>query len=242
MTRSFSVLVVALILLSAPMANAQEDYARSGFFVGVMGDFARQKFQDDISDMLNEELAVLGYVVDTSLKGSFGVELLFGYRFHRFFSIEAEGQWLAAFEGKSDLKNAPVTFPAGLSYIPEVAKMDFEGATVTGNLKAHLLTGFYQPFVRVGGGMMTVKGKIESTGRVEREEIRAGVPKFPNWPGISVSDRWTGAAMRFGGGLDLYAFDTDSFVITAGADYVLPFGEVEDFDYVAINLGFQYRF
>ena len=41
---------------------------------------------------------------------------------------------------------------------------------------------------------------------------------------------------------DFYSFGTDSIVITAGADYVLPFGDLEDFDYVAISVGFMYRF
>jgi hypothetical protein len=68
------------------------------------------------------------------------------------------------------------------------------------------------------------------------------VPKFPNWPGIESSERETDFAMRFGGGLDIYSFGTDTVVITAGADYVLPFGDVEDFDYVSINVGVLYRF
>jgi hypothetical protein len=248
MMRSLSALVAALVLFSASSVGAQQDYARSGAFVGVMGVFARQQFEDDVRDQLNDQLAALGYAVDTELAGSFGIEVLTGYRFHRYFSVEVGGEWLAAFEGDVALTNAEHAqpeFPAGLEFLPEIAEMDFETATVTGSLKAHLLTGRYQPFLRVGGGMMTVKGRIETTGRVEREEqIRDGElkPRYELWPGIDVSDRWTGAAMRFGGGLDLYAFDIDSFVISAGADYVLPFGEVEDFDYVRINVGFQYRF
>lgn len=241
MTRSLSVLVAALVLLSAASVGAQEDYARRGPFIGVMGIFARQKFKEDVRDLLNDQLMALGYAVDTRSKGSFGLDVLLGYRFHRYFSFEVEGEWLAAFDGEVALTEAPRPFPAGLTLLPEIATMRFEGATVTGNLKAHLLTGFYQPFLRVGGGIMTIKGDIEDTGRMADEEL-TGQPRFPNWPELNVSERWTDAVMRFGGGLDLYAFDTDEFVISAGADYVLPFGDVEDFDYVVINVGFQYRF
>ncbi len=242
MTRSLSVLAAALVLLSATSVGAQQDYTRNGPYVGVMGIFARQKFKDDVRDMLDDQLAALGYAVDTKLEGSFGIEVLLGYRFHRLFSVEVDGEWLPEFEGEVALAQAPPGFPAGLSFLPGIAKMEFEGATVTGNIKAHLLGGFYQPFLRVGGGMLTIRGDIQDTGRVQSEEKQEGVPRYPDWPGLDVSERWTGAVMRFGGGLDLYAFDTDKFVISAGADYMFPFGEVEDFDYVKINVGFHYRF
>ncbi len=46
--------------------------------------------------------------------------------------------------------------------------------------------------------------------------------------------------MRLGGGLDFYA--TKSIVLSLGVDYVLPFGDVEDFDYVSLGWGLEYRF
>jgi hypothetical protein len=46
--------------------------------------------------------------------------------------------------------------------------------------------------------------------------------------------------MRFGGGLDFYA--TEHVVLTLGIDYVLPFGDLEDLDYVSIGWGLRYRF
>jgi hypothetical protein len=47
-------------------------------------------------------------------------------------------------------------------------------------------------------------------------------------------------AMRFGGGIDLYA--TKHIVVSAESSYVLPFEGLEDFDYVSIGLGLEYRF
>ena len=53
---------------------------------------------------------------------------------------------------------------------------------------------------------------------------------------------WTDAnfAMRFGGGIDLYA--TKNVVVSAQADYLLPFGSLDGFDFLSIGLGLQYRF
>ena len=46
--------------------------------------------------------------------------------------------------------------------------------------------------------------------------------------------------MRFGGGIDLYA--TKNVVVTVGADYVLPFDDLKDLDYISIGWGIEYRF
>jgi len=50
----------------------------------------------------------------------------------------------------------------------------------------------------------------------------------------------TGFAMRFGGGIDLYA--TKNIVVTLETDYVKPFGNLDAFDYVSVGWGVQYRF
>jgi len=47
-------------------------------------------------------------------------------------------------------------------------------------------------------------------------------------------------AMRFGGGIDLYA--TANVVVSLEADYVLPFGNLNSLDYISIGWGLQYRF
>ena len=253
MVRSLSVLTTALVLLSAASAGAQEDFARSGPYLGIMGVFGRERFNSDVRGSLNDYLAAnpivvdgetLIYGVNTKLNGSFGIDGVVGYRFHRYLSAEVEGEWLFAFEGDVALTNPQELLPLDQNFLPDIAEMEFEITTVTGNLKAHLLTGPYQPFLLVGGGMMTVKSEIKETDKMYETETVQGevVPKFPDWPGIAGSDRTTEFALRFGGGLDVYSFGTDSVVITAGVDYVLPFGDLEDFDYVSISVGLQYRF
>ena len=91
---------------------------------------------------------------------------------------------------------------------------DLETWTFTGNLKAFPLTGRAQPYVLVGIGAMGVD--IDEVG--------------------DESD----FAARFGGGLDFYI--TEKIVISAGVDYLLPTGDVEDLDYVSFGGGLQYRF
>jgi len=96
------------------------------------------------------------------------------------------------------------------------ARVDVEPVVVTANAKGYPLTGRFQPFVLAGLGVMTVE--------------------------VSESDsvRLTDFAMRFGGGIDIYLDDT--FAVSIGADYVLPFGEVKDLDYVSLKWGIEYRF
>ena len=107
------------------------------------------------------------------------------------------------------------------------------------------MTGPFQPFLRVGAGVMKTKSNIE--GAMELEELPCPIgdedctrSKFEVF--ISESDKSTDFAMRFGGGFDIYAFEGDRVVITFGADYVTPFSSGIDFDYISVGIGFLYRF
>jgi hypothetical protein len=46
--------------------------------------------------------------------------------------------------------------------------------------------------------------------------------------------------LRFGAGLDFYV--TKHFVLNVGADYLIPFGDLEDLEYISVGWGVQYRF
>ena len=87
----------------------------------------------------------------------------------------------------------------------------------SGNVKGFVLTGRFQPFVLVGAGYYHAKYKAA---------------------GISLSGG--DAALRAGGGFDVYV--TEHIVITFDAEYVWPFGEVNDLDYTSVGVGLQYRF
>jgi opacity protein-like surface antigen len=95
------------------------------------------------------------------------------------------------------------------------ADVDFDTLVGTVNAKAFLLTERFQPFVMVGiGGMGVVVDDADA------------------------SD--SGFAARFGGGIDIYI--TRNFYGAIDASYVLPTGDVDDFDLVSIGWGFGYRF
>jgi hypothetical protein len=98
---------------------------------------------------------------------------------------------------------------------------DVDPLAVTTNFKAHLPVGRFQPFALVGGGMMTTSATIRDTvglGSVNAKDI----------------------VLRFGGGLDFYA--TKHIVLNFGVDYVVPLGDLREFDYTSVSWGVQYRF
>ena len=82
------------------------------------------------------------------------------------------------------------------------------------NGKAFVLTERFQPFLMIGLGGMGVRGDADSGD--------------------------SGFAARFGGGIDIYI--TRSFYGALDASYVLPTGDVDDFDLVSIGWGFGFRF
>jgi len=88
---------------------------------------------------------------------------------------------------------------------------------VSGNVKGYVLTGRFQPFALVGAGFYHAEYK-------------------------ALGSRLSGgdAALRAGGGFEGYI--TEHIVFTFDAQYVLPFGEVDDLDYTSVGVGLQYRF
>ena len=97
---------------------------------------------------------------------------------------------------------------------------ELESWTLTGNMKVFVLTGRAQPFVKVGFG--AIRAEVDDT------------------VGLGISESDSGFASRFGGGLDFYI--TENIVASAGVDYLLPAGDVEDLEYVSYGGGIQYRF
>jgi opacity protein-like surface antigen len=155
---------------------------------------------------------VFGGPASASVDDSLGISTNAGYRFHPHLSAAVEAEWLDGF--RSDLS------AAGLR---RVAKVDIEPWVITANAKGYPLTGRYQPFLLVGLGIMTAKAKVTDL----------------LGSGASESFRSTDFAMRFGAGFNFYVDDT--FALTVGADYVLPFGSVEGLDYISIKWGIEFR-
>jgi opacity protein-like surface antigen len=150
-----------------------------------------------------------------SADNSFGFNGDVGYRCHPRLAGEVEVEWLDGFD--ADLSD-PV--------LGHVASTDIEALAVTANLKGYLLTGRYQPFLLFGGGVIQTESNLQ-------DALAPGI-------GISNIEKETEFAFRFGGGIDLYA--TKNVVVTLDADYVMPFGNLDELDFITIGWGFQYRF
>lgn len=97
---------------------------------------------------------------------------------------------------------------------------DFDSWSLTTNFKAFLLTGRVQPFVLAGLGVMRVE--------------------FNDTIGMGISRSGTGFVSRYGAGVDFFV--TEHVVVSVGTDYVLPTGDVDDFDYVSYGGGIRYVF
>ena len=91
--------------------------------------------------------------------------------------------------------------------------------TAMGNAKAYLLTERIQPYALAGLGYGYA-------------ELRP--------PGGGTKDRDDGFAAQFGAGTDFYV--TDNLGVMTEVAYVLPTGDIDDYDYVALYFGVLLRF
>jgi opacity protein-like surface antigen len=157
---------------------------------------------------------ILGVPTRLSVDNSFGFSGRGGYRCHRRFSAEFQIEWLDGFD--SDFSSTG---------FGELGELRFEPIVYTTNVKGYLLTGRYQPFLLLGAGLTSVDAKLT------KDNVGLG---------LSSNQNENSFTMRFGGGIDLYA--TKNVVVSLQADYVRPFGNLDDLTYVSIGWGLQYRF
>jgi opacity protein-like surface antigen len=193
-------------------------YARNGFYIGLAGSLGVDiKFEDKFEKEVRDGL---GNPTNLSLNvdEKFGLNTRAGYRFHPRIAAEVQFEWIS--EADIDLK--------GVAFGKDAFTL--ERWTLMANAKGYLGTGIVQPFLLVGLGVM--KGQVE--GNASRELPDESVVEY------RISETDTDFAARFGGGLEVYA--TENIVINIDATYVLPTGSVNDFDYVSVGWGFQYRF
>jgi opacity protein-like surface antigen len=97
---------------------------------------------------------------------------------------------------------------------------EIESWNLTGNVKAFPFTGRVQPFLLAGVGIMDTE--VEDT------------------VGVGFNESATEFAARFGAGVDVYL--TENVVLYAGANYLLPTGDLDEVDYVSFGGGLQFRF
>jgi hypothetical protein len=196
---------MVLRVLTQDDEGEEEGYDRRGFYVALSPSYARENFSNAAVDSLRDTSNSV-----TNLKNndddSFGVTGRGGYRCHPYVSAELQFEWLDDFEGAATTATGTV-------------RSKLEPLVMTTNVKGHLLTGRFQPFVLFGGGFMRMEAKALNT---------------------SFRDTDVDVALRFGGGLDIYA--TESIVVSVEGSYLMPTGKLDDLDYYSIGLGMQYRF
>jgi len=244
-----------LALLLGTSVEAQEDYARSGFYLSIAGSTGIFTELDDQLGYTREQCLpaleksdpALPYFdilrpcppeidenVSIEADTSLGVHARAGYRFLPRLAAEAHIEYLAGSEIIAD------TFRWQTDFV----KMSV--LTVTADLKGYLTTGMVQPYLMVGAGWMKTYGKDTRLDPQVEFGSDQGNPTNPNTripmvDEIHVDD--SGFVGRFGGGFDIYV--TRHVSIGAGASYVLPFGSWDtgfDYDYISIDWGLQYRF
>jgi len=199
---------MAIVLLTQDDDDEEEGYDRRGIYLAAAPSYARENFSEsavlDFGDLPGDNVLNL----DDHDEHTFGVMGRGGYRCHPNVSAELQFEWLDDFEGTISQIGTPLR-----------AKGRFESLVFTDNVKGHLLTGRYQPFVLLGVGFMRMEAKARAA---------------------SFRETNVDVAMRFGGGLDIYA--TKKVVVSVEASYLMPTGKLDDLDYYSIGLGMQFRF
>jgi len=165
------------------------------------------------SDLNSDAERHSGQPVRFSPGNALGLNGSAGYRCNRYLAAEVKAERIMSFE-------ADTTLPG----MGEVASFDIKPLTVTTNLRAYYPVGRFHPYLLAGLGMMSSDVEVTDT-------VGLGLPYENGGKGI---------AIRSGGGVDIYA--TPHVVLNLGIDWVLPFGQTQDLDYVSMGWGIEYRF
>lgn len=222
-------LTLALLVSAAAVGAEEEDWARTGPYIGAGGVLGVDNFvnlRDDANANLQRRRSCgpiltqncvhrpLG-PAQVDLKETGGLNGYIGYRVHPFLAVEGEVEWMAINGWKSEQRMRGAGIARSID-------LDIDTLVITGNLKPYFMTGRIQPFALVGAGLMWEEFGVE-------------------YDGFNDDEHHHDFAMRFGGGAEYYA--TRNVVLSIKASYVLGFGTVKDRDYVSTGmLGLTYRF
>jgi len=234
-------MAVVLPALTADASDESEEFARKGLYLGLGAAYADPRnWNADVDNDLNEQAALLALVsarvsaaaidpmlepveifpvvAGARLEDPFpAFDVLIGYRAHRHFALEVEGEVLFG-SNESDLR---VSGSTGRHFI-EVEDL----WTVTANVKAFPLTGRIQPFGLLGLGLhhSEFAATVVTAGVTTTANTQMQTFVLPADFTIVERDEELDGAVRAGIGVDLYA--TRQLVLELKADYVHPFDEV----------------
>jgi len=138
-------LATALVLFCAVPATAQEedDYARSGLYIGFAGSYAIYTELEDHNE--DRFLLALGYAVNVDIENPIGFSTRVGYRVTPFFALEGQFEFLSK---------------ANFS-VNGINLFKFDSWILTANSKLYLLPDRLQPFLLAGLGFMEIE--VEDT-------------------------------------------------------------------------------
>jgi opacity protein-like surface antigen len=218
------------LLVSAP-ASAQEDYGRTGFYLGVQGSTALfTTIQGQLGTVPEVAFVVTPPPpVDRKIAPSLGVHARAGYRFLPHFAAETHLEYLSGAKIYAPTQRFETT-------ITELTAL-----TLTADMKGYLSTGMIQPYGLIGVGWMKTRGRdIRKNPAKFEPPTKNPLKVIPITDPIDTNDN--GMVGRFGAGVDVYV--TQSISMGAGASYVMPlynWGEF-DYNYISLDWGLQYRF
>jgi opacity protein-like surface antigen len=148
---------------AAPALAQDDDYARSGVYLGVnMTGTWYNEMPDDLEEFLDSVPPPQPFI-RVHVEDPVGVGGRVGYRFHPHLAGEVEFRWSS--NADVQFEDADVTLDI----------FEFETITLTGNAKGYLLTGRIQPFFLAGAGFMRVNQKehVVSVGNRKEEAFAA---------------------------------------------------------------------
>jgi opacity protein-like surface antigen len=253
---------MATALLTQDDDDAEEGYDRRGVFIALAGSYARENFSEStvvdlfdggLQSVVQRERGTpdLGNPTGTNPtpagdpgiysfgfsdvdSDTFGFNGRVGYRCHPYISTELQYEWLNDFDGGINETTGFNPWPSAANDVPRNFEFELESLVLTTNVKGHLLTGRYQPFVLAGLGFMRMESKAHDVTSKDALDA-AGRDRAAR-----VRDTRVEVAMRFGGGLDIYL--TENILVSAEGSYLIPTGKLDGMDYYVFGLGLQYRF
>ncbi len=210
--RRIALVASALLLGVSSAGAADEDYGRTGFFVGAqLATGTATRFRKEVED----DTSFDDGRVDTSV----GVGARAGLRVTSRLAVEGQFQWLPGFDYTQNVTQSG-SGSSGTKVSRDDALIDSDLWLVTANAKFYLLdSGRFQPYVLGGAGYVR-----------QRTDVVGG-------PQNATFDEF---AARIGLGLDAYI--TSWLVFDLDVQYVPMTGDLKESDFMSVNAGLQYRF
>ncbi len=203
--------LACIAMLTSGAALAQEADAQSEPAYLQPGPYVFFGGSIGVDQGLDDEISdVVQNSVD--IDDGIGIRAKVGYRVIPYFAQELEVEYLTGID--VEVNNFDPNRPGEV----KVSKLEY--VTFMTNSKFYYPFRGVQPYALVGFGLMHINAEDKRQSGIDDDE--------------------TDAAMRAGGGLDLYL--TDHFAISADVSYVVPFGDIDDFDYISVGFGAQYKF